>query len=313
MLNLLLFILLCLNCVLHTQTQPVEIVMTMILRDEEVNLRSNLHLWRNIIDYYVFLIDDRTIDNSADVIRSILPDPDAYIITSFQFEGFGQARTESLSVAWHHFPHASHVWVADPDWRPDVSSIIKYDLQATAIIYEFTIFDRNGVTDRVSNWLLRHRAGLRMKYHVHEVLDFDHCDARESFSELSLTWVVREVEQSGSWHTTVGHGHSMSAQRYLFDLSLLEKDLAMYGHDPHTHYYLGATHLGIGERCLYTNVSLVNKHVKLSLEYFTLLVEGRDNVAGITKDIYTLTYQSLGGLFHYFKVPLRLLFCIDRL
>ena len=274
--------------------------MTMILRDEEVNLRSNLHLWRNIIDYYVFLIDDRTIDNSADVIRSILPDPDAYIITSFKFEGFGQARTESLSVAWHHFPHASHVWVADPDWRPDVSSIIKYDLQATAMIYEFTIFDRNGVTDRVSNWLLRHRAGLRMKYHVHEVLDFDHCDARESFSELSLTWVVREVEQSGSWHTTVGHGHSMSAQRYLFDLSLLEKDLAMYGHDPHTHYYLGVTHYKYAQISQLDDVH-VKGHIGEAKKYFRMRIEETYNTTDEPAERRASLY-SLGHLFAVVEV-----------
>jgi len=34
----------------------------------------------------------------------------------------------------------------------------------------------------------------------------------------------------------------MSVKRYEFDLSLLQKDLVIYGHDPHTHYYLGITH-----------------------------------------------------------------------
>jgi hypothetical protein len=40
-----------------------------------------------------------------------------------------------------------------------------------------------------------------------------------------------------------GHDDSFSPKRTLFDLELLYKDLAVYGHDPHTHKYLGVTHL----------------------------------------------------------------------
>lgn len=40
-----------------------------------------------------------------------------------------------------------------------------------------------------------------------------------------------------------GHKDSFSAKRSLFDLQLLYRDLDVYGHDPHTHKYLGVTHL----------------------------------------------------------------------
>ena len=43
--------------------------------------------------------------------------------------------------------------------------------------------------------------------------------------------------------TNTGHANSFDAKRSLFDLDLLYKDLAQYGHDPHTHKYLGVTHL----------------------------------------------------------------------
>lgn len=72
-----------------------------------------------------------------------------------------------------------------------------------------------------------------MRYNLHEVLDIG------MYTVKNIPWVIHEIEKAGSWHTTVGHGHSMSYQRYEFDLALLEKDLTVYGHDPHTHYYLG--------------------------------------------------------------------------
>jgi hypothetical protein len=48
---------------------------------------------------------------------------------------------------------------------------------------------------------------------------------------------------AGTWHSTVGHEHSFSLKRSSFDLELLYRDLEMCGHDPHTHKYLGITHL----------------------------------------------------------------------
>ena len=61
---------------------------------------------------------------------------------------------------------------------------------------------------------------------------------------------VHYVSQPGSWHTTVGHGNSTSAKRYEFDLELLQKDLTLYGHDSHTHYYLGSTYAALAKASL---------------------------------------------------------------
>ena len=87
-----------------------------------------------------------------------------------------------------------------------------------------------------------------------------------AYSPTLVNWVIHEIEQPGSWHTTVGsytknkkypivyyvlkriamsagHANSFAAKRTLFDLDLLYKDLEQYGHDPHVHKYLGVTHL----------------------------------------------------------------------
>ena len=76
-----------------------------------------------------------------------------------------------------------------------------------------------------------------------------------------------------SQFTILGHGHSMSAQRYLFDLDLLEKDVIRYGHDPHTHYYLGVTHEAYADKLFDANPVLTDEvvhHINASIHYLSL-------------------------------------------
>lgn len=54
---------------------------------------------------------------------------------------------------------------------------------------------------------------------------------------------------SAGWHVKTGHQHSVSYNRFLFDLDLLTKDLEEQGNKPeaHTLYYLGITHFALIE------------------------------------------------------------------
>ena len=193
-------------------------------------------------------MDDRNDDSSEATIASILSSGSAsnsevFHIEKNRFIGFGQARTLSLEMAWKYFPHASHVMIADPDWRPVVETMKLQDLiQANAEVYRFTVYDRNGVTTRQIDWLLRHRPNLSMRYHLHEVLNIGY------YSWTNVPWQVREIEQAGTWHTKVGHSDSFDAKRYLFDLSMLKADKEMYPNDPHCDYYLGITHSAYAEK-----------------------------------------------------------------
>jgi hypothetical protein len=212
------------------------------------------------------MVDTRTQDDTSEAIASILQNK-KYKIVPYLFEGFGPARTASLESAWQYFSQATHVWIADPDWRPELNTIDINDLDSSDV-YRFMIYDRNGDTTRRCDWLLRHRAGLAMRYNLHEVLDIGY------YNWKVVNWVVREIEQSGSWHTTVGHGNSMSAKRYLFDLQLLEKDVKIYGHDPHTHYYLGITHDGYASKLLEISSGVITSEIQYhfdeAIKYLTL-------------------------------------------
>ena len=126
------------------------IVMTMILRDEAVNIKSNLPLWLGKIDYFVFLVDRRTTDNSEEAISNILESNEVpYEIVHHDFDGFGPSRTRSLEHAWKFFPQATHVWIADPDWKVDANiPIDKSELDLVHDAFRFVIYDRNGQTTR---------------------------------------------------------------------------------------------------------------------------------------------------------------------
>jgi hypothetical protein len=278
----------------HNHSLTHSLVMTMILRDEAINLRSNLPLWRDQghVDYFVFLLDHRTTDDSEEAIRSILGDSSdsdsgsdsgsgsssgsgsgvSYKIFYHEFDGFGPARTRSLRHAWTSFPQATHVWIADPDWKVDSNiPIQKTDLDLIHDAFRFVIYDRNGVTTRRCDWLLRHREGLGMRYNLHEVLDIG------MYNYTTVPWVVHEIEQVGSWHTTVGHTDSFSAKRMQFDLDLLYKDLEIYGHDPHTHKYLGVTHMGYAEKVFEFNGNVITDEISDHIEKGTYFLELRLN------------------------------------
>lgn len=216
------------------------LVVTMILRNEEVNILANLPLWAQFTTYFVFLVDHRTTDNTTGSIHSTLSyagfAASRYVIKSYEFDGFGPARSLSLQIAYSSFPQANHVMIADPDWRPRLSTIDVSQLHDQADVFRFVVYDRNGVSRRKMDWMLTHKPSLKMKYKLHEVLDIGY------YSVAVVPWIFDEIERVGSWHTAVGHGSSMTSRRYLFDLDLLQRDLVRYDHDPHIDYYLGVTY-----------------------------------------------------------------------
>ncbi len=100
-----------------TPSSSVTLVMCMILLNEESNLRLNLPFWRDIIDAYVFGIDDRTDDNTVKVITELLPSfiPREIVHFTFNDGGFSSARNIVINTAWIKFSWISHIIIADPD------------------------------------------------------------------------------------------------------------------------------------------------------------------------------------------------------
>lgn len=138
----------CIACFLVSPLTAFQssLAICMMVRDEAVNLRVNLPLWTLVADAFVILVDERTVDDSKSVATSILSkSKKSYVLADYKFSGFGQARTLSLSKTWEHFPNATHVLIADPDWKPDVSTIDLNDLDNSADVFRFTVFDRNGI------------------------------------------------------------------------------------------------------------------------------------------------------------------------
>lgn len=83
--------------------------------------------------------------------------------------------------------------VADPDWRPDTTTMKKSDLDLSADTFVFLIYDRNNMTTRRLNWILKQRPGLKMRYHLHEVFDIGDCTLK------ATPWIVHEIERVSNW------------------------------------------------------------------------------------------------------------------
>lgn len=134
-------------------------------------------------------------------------------------------------------------------------------------MFRFLGYDRNGITTRSLDWLLKHKKGLRMRYNLHEVMDIGY------YSVKNVPWIIYEIEQEGTWHNEVGHEHSNSLKRFKFDLKLLYKDLIEYGHDPHTHNYLGIENHAVVEQLTKTHTTVpfeAKEYLNEAIKYLTL-------------------------------------------
>lgn len=237
-------------------------------------------------------MDYRNSDDSKQVIANIIKDNSKFTIFDHNFTDFGTARTTSLEQAWQSYPQATHVLISDPDWKPE--TIKKNELDFVHDVFRFKIFDRNGNTYRQMDWLLRHRKGLRMRYAIHEVLDIG------MYSLKLINWVLHEIEQPGSWHTKVGHGNSMSFNRYLFDISLLQRERDMHGHDPHTHLYLGITHHAVVEHAPPDfPVDQLNFHKTEAIKYLSLRATSKYD-SEFPDERWTVLYSL--GLLHQYNI-----------
>eukprot|EP00957_Ditylum_brightwellii_P046894 3559431-Ditylum_brightwellii.AAC.1 len=228
------------------------LVCVMIVRDESENLEKNIPLWgEDFFDAFVVAVDDRTEDNSVQVLESVIKPNIPRHIFNYTFDNFGAARTRALEETYRRFSNISHVFIIDPDWKPVKGTIAKYDLQHNIDAYSFKIWDRSGMSTRKANWLARHQPNLTFAYYVHE--DFRLPSGLPPMVVKELEWEVSEVEPQVSWHTRVGHGNdstaSRSHQRYYFDLNLLQKEQSdpQYRDSPHTLFYLGLVHSALLE------------------------------------------------------------------
>eukprot|EP00611_Tribonema_gayanum_P030155 TRINITY_DN829_c0_g2_i1.p1 TRINITY_DN829_c0_g2~~TRINITY_DN829_c0_g2_i1.p1 ORF type:complete len:977 (+),score=264.58 TRINITY_DN829_c0_g2_i1:124-2931(+) len=220
---------------------PCTLCILMIIRNEEANLRLNLPLWRDVADCFVFGVDDRTDDDSIGAIHASLPSWMPRTVYKYTFDGFAGARNLALDAAWQNYRNTTHLLMADPDWKPDLSTIDKTELDTDHQSFEFSIWDRSGQSMRLALWLQKHIKGLRFRYRLHEDL-VPPPGPNGFFPGKRTKWEVAEVEGALSWHTNI-HGHSRGLHRFDMDMELLRRDYADMPEDLHTLFYLGITML----------------------------------------------------------------------
>lgn len=90
--------------------------------------------------------------------------PPTRFVFLYTFEDFAQARNAVLRSTSHHFPGASHVLIADADWRPDLVTFDMSQVDFDHASFMFMVWDHSGHTTRLGGWLLRNNENLRFKY-----------------------------------------------------------------------------------------------------------------------------------------------------
>lgn len=94
----------------------------------------------------------------------LVPFPFDRFVFIYRFQDFAQARNEVLRSTAHHFPDASHILIADADWRPDLATVNMSELDFEHNSFQFLIWDHSGHTSRLAAWLLRNDERLSFKY-----------------------------------------------------------------------------------------------------------------------------------------------------
>lgn len=90
--------------------------------------------------------------------------PHTRFVFYFTFVDFAQARNAVLRSTAHNFPDTSHIIVADADWRPDLATVDKSELDFVHGSFPFLVWDHSGHTSRLMGWLHRFDKNLRFKY-----------------------------------------------------------------------------------------------------------------------------------------------------
>jgi hypothetical protein len=89
-----------------------------------------------------------------------------------------------------------------------------------------------------------------------------------TLKKAKLSWEIQESKEHDNWHADA-HEHSESYERYAFEISELEKDLAVDPSDHRLLYYLGFDHLAAWEAGSREGVApeVLAEHIEKSFRY----------------------------------------------
>lgn len=225
---------------------PGTLILTMLVKDEEVHLERSLPEWAKLADYWVIGIDDANTDSSPEVVRRHLGHIPGRLVT-IKFDGMGPSWTELVEEGLRSFPQATHGILADADFTP-LNSFDKRQLDRRCAKHMFTIQSSDSTLRRM-DWVYRNVPGVKVLRRTHQMLKApegagEECpaldDSGKHATQTMLDLVVREYP-GGYQDRTPG-----KQQRYI---SWLAKDLEEDSEDSQlqgrTLYYLGMAHIDV--------------------------------------------------------------------
>ena len=184
------------------------VVVAMIVRHDEPLLSSTLPIWLSVTKYFVFILDSSynqspsspsssSSSSSHDILTSFIKNNKNInsIIVQKPFTTYDTFREIALNTSIMTYPQASHIWLANSDWLPIISTININDIDNHNDIYEFKKTNRYDNTTVELCWIVRNKLGLRMKYSFNEIIDPVSIHSTGIVSKKSLAWQVDELEK----------------------------------------------------------------------------------------------------------------------
>jgi tetratricopeptide (TPR) repeat protein len=194
--------------------------LAMICRDEAERLPLVASDLGDVIDSVCLLIDDRTIDATADVAEQLWAHlPGGGIVEPFTFEDFGQARNALLDAAREDLAQDDYLLLLDPD--SPISGLLPSSDELTAAAYSCPWRWHGEEWPRVI--LLRASASAEYIGAAHEVLAV--AGATEHIDTVQVEAVVTSGRERLEWIESLLRRDAATSPRSAFHLAQTLADL----------------------------------------------------------------------------------------
>jgi len=234
-------------------SEDVGVVLVVMAKDESDHLAVNLPLWRKWgIRHFVIGIDDRTTDNSIEVVQETLQGVERWI-QKVEFDGFGPAYNTLVTKARQKWPGVRYILMADADWQPVVDSYpykyLKWHGWRKGGCAQLVFQVADLAVTRDLDWLFLNAPGVEVRGRVHHFVRTPANLSAASGRECHLPLQLRELTKS---RTSSNKGNTRNA----LYLKLLHRDLEDAQLDPtvrdvekaRTLYYLGIHYMSSYEQ-----------------------------------------------------------------
>jgi tetratricopeptide (TPR) repeat protein len=220
----------------------IPVCLAAIVKDEEANLPGLIESLDGLATHFA-IIDTGSTDGTKDLLTDLAHRRPNFEWGCQDFVNFGHNRTESLRAARELLDDTGdldrgYIIVLDADERySGIREVPKFDDVEIDMFYITRKI--NGVINRLPT-ILRARHPFYYTKAIHEQVA---CDCEDKHASVFLPdkkwWITGDTASSARGRTP---------DKFQRDIELLKAELEEDPNDPHAHFYLGQSYLGLGDR-----------------------------------------------------------------